>query len=111
MPDPGRASPDGDEPRSLGDWLAPFFEDPALWPLLFVVGGIFSVLGAAALLLATVERSPFAAAALLPAFWISVDVAFREWRRGGFGRASACIAVLWTLSAGAAVAVYRAGWF
>lgn len=92
-------------------WLGPFFRDPSLWPVLAVAVAIFVTLGTAALLLATVDRNPFALGAVFVLGLVSFDVAWRERRGGRFGLASRCLLGYWILVAACAFAVARAGWF
>jgi len=92
-------------------WVAPFFRDPSLWPVLFVATASFVTLGAAALLLAFAERNLFALGAVLVLALVSVDVALRERRRGRFGLASGCLVGYWILAAASAIVVARSGWF
>jgi hypothetical protein len=104
--DPGPAEPSGAE-----RWLAPFFRDSTLWPVLVTVCAVFVVFGASALLLAFVERNPFALGAVMLLVWISVDAGIRSRRRGGSRMLIGAIAVFWLLSAAAALGAVWAGWF
>src|SRR5262245_50877111 len=100
----------GDEPHGVELWLAPFFRDPTLWPVLVTAAAIFTVLGASALLMA-LERNLFAVAAVLVMLWISADAAIRSWRSGSSRLLLGSIAGFWLLSAAAAVAARWTGWF
>jgi hypothetical protein len=107
----GPAPPDErEEPHGVELWLAPFFRDSTLWPVLVTAASIFIVLGASALLLAF-ERNPFAVAAVVVMLWISADAGIRSWRAGGSRLLLGSIAVFWLLSAAAAGAARWAGWF
>lgn len=101
----------GDEPRGAERWLAPFFRDSTLWPVLVAVSAVFVVFGASALLLAFVERNPFAVGAVLILLWMSIDAGIRSRRRGGSRLLVGAIAVFWLLSAAAALGAAWAGWF
>ncbi len=103
--------PATDERRGAELWLAPFFQDSSLWPVLCVAVAIFVVVGAAALLLAFVERNPFAVTALLLLFWISVDAVVRDRRRGRSRLLLGCVTGFWLLSIAAAAGARWAGWF
>jgi len=103
--------PAGGEPRGAELWLAPFFRDSSLWPVLCVAVAIFVVVGASALLLAFVERNPFAIGAVLLLFWISVDAVVRDRRRGGSRLLLGCVSGFWMLSIAAAAGARWAGWF
>jgi hypothetical protein len=104
-------SPANGEPRGAELWLAPFFRDSTLWPVLGVAVAIFVVLGASALLLAFVERNPFALAAVLLLLGISVDAVVRDRRRGGSRLLLGSVAGFWLLSIAAATGAHWAGWF
>jgi len=106
----GPVPPDRDEPHGVELWLAPYFRDSTLWPVLVTVAAIFIVLGASALLLAF-ERNPFAVAAVLVMLWISADAGIRSWRAGGSRLLIGSIAGFWLLSAAAAIGARWAGWF
>ena len=111
---PGMANgedPAPSEPRGAERWLAPFFRDSTLWPVLVTVSLVFLVIGASALLLAFVERNPFAVAAVLLLFWISFDAGIRSRRRGGSRLVLGMIAAFWLLSAAGALGAVWAGWF
>jgi hypothetical protein len=112
MADPDEPAPSANgEPRGAELWLAPFFRDSSLWPVLCVAVAIFVVLGASALLLAFVERNPFAVAALLLLLWISVDAVIRDRRRGRSRLLLGCVTGFWLLSIAAAAGARWAGWF
>ena len=107
----GPSPPDrSDEPHGVELWLAPFFRDSTLWPVLVTAATIFIVLGAWSLLMAS-ELNPFAVAAVLVMLWISADAGIRSWRAGGSPLLLGSIAGFWLLSATAAVGVRWAGWF
>lgn len=111
MSDPDPPAPDEPEAAGPDRWIAPFFEDSTLWPVLIVVAAVFVTLAATGLLLAFVERNPFAVAAMLLAFWVSVDIAIRERRGGRSARAGASLAGLWALSILAALGMRWGGYF
>jgi hypothetical protein len=105
------APPDRDEPQGVELWLAPFFRDSTLWPVLLVVGAVFVLFGAMGILLAVVERNPAAVAAMLGLAWGSFDALIR------YGRASRsrvlliCVIGYWMLSIAAAFGAVWTGWF
>jgi len=107
----GPARPESrDEPQGVELWLAPFFRDHTLWPVLVTAALIFAALGASALLMA-LERNPFAVAAVFLMLWITADAGIRSWRAGGSRLLLGCIAGFWLLSAAAAIAARWSGWF
>lgn len=104
-------APDPDAPRGVELWLAPFFRDSTLWPVLAVAIMIFVLFGAWGLLLAVFERNLFALGAMLLVFWMSVDVVIRNRRSGGAKLIVGCIVGFWVLSVVAATGAHRAGWY
>jgi hypothetical protein len=100
-----------DDPSSPEFWLAPFFQESTLWPVLAAAAMMITALGAWALLLAFVERNPFGVAAVLVLLWISVDASLRNRRRGGARILIGCVAGFWLLSSAAAVGARWAGWY
>jgi hypothetical protein len=103
--------PEHDEPQGTDLWLAPFFRDSTLWPVLVTAAGAFTALGTWALLVAFVEHNPFGVAAVLVLFWITVDAGIRYGRGPGGRFLLASIAAFWVLSIATAVAVRWFGWF
>jgi hypothetical protein len=102
---------ESDEPHGTDLWLAPFFRDSTLWPVLVTAAAAFTALGAWALLVAFVERNPFGVAAVLVLLWITVDAGIRYRRSPGSRFLIGSIAAFWILSIGSAVAVRWLGWF
>jgi hypothetical protein len=100
-----------EEPETLGDWVRPYFTDPALWPVLAVGAIALFSLGGALLVFAVAERRLPAVGAMLLVLWMSVDASLRERRRGGFGALSATIAACWLGSALVGVALVGFGLF
>ena len=100
------------EARGAERWIAPYFRDPTLWPVL-VVAAASAATGLAALFcLAALDRNAYAAAALLALAWMSADVARRErsaHRR--LGLAGRALLAVWALGAAAAVGAGWAGLF
>ena len=107
--DPAPAEPT--EPHGAERWLAPFFRDSTLWPVLVTVFAVFVVFGASALLLAFAERNPFALGAVLILLWMSIDAGVRSRRRAGSRLLVGSIAAFWLLSSAAALGAWWAGWF
>ena len=113
-PDGARRSgaPDEPEPSGLERWIAPYFHDSTLWPVLAVTGAVGVTGLAGLLLLAAVDRNPFAAAAALTLAWMSVDASLRERRaRHRLGLAGRSILALWALGIAAALAAWLGGLF
>ena len=100
------------EPEGVERWLAPYFRDSTLWPVLAVVAASAVTGLASVLLLAAVDRNLAAMAALIALVWMSVDVTRRERRaRGRTGLAGRALLALWALSLAAALAARRVGLF
>jgi hypothetical protein len=98
-------------PSGVEFWLAPFFRDSSLWPVLTVAVAIFVLFGAWGLLLAAVDRNLFALVAMLLVFWMSVDALIRNRRAGGSKLLTGSIAGFWLLSIAAASGAHWAGWY
>lgn len=108
----GDREPERDEhPATLAGHLALYLREPTLWPVLVVVLAAVTAFGASALLLALRDHNPLAAGAVLVAGVASVELCLRDRRRGGFGAATAIVAVGWLLSAGAAGTAVALGWY
>ena len=104
-------TPDEDDPHGGDVWIAPFFRDSTLWPVLVTAAGAFTALGTWAILVAFVERNPFGVAALLVLLWITVDAGIRYRRSPGGRFLLGSLAAFWLLSIGSAIAVRWLGWF
>jgi hypothetical protein len=104
--EPGRER----EPRGLDDWLRQFFRDSTLVPVLLVVTGSFTAIGAGLIAWAVRGRSLAAIAALVLLAGMSADALLRDRRRNGrLGLASRCVLGLWALSAAGAAAAVALG--
>jgi hypothetical protein len=94
-----RGKPEERARAGAEEWLAPLFSDSSLWPLVLVVGGCLSTLGAAIWVAALYHQNFFAAAALLGLCWICFDVSKRHRRAiGRTGLLGWSIVSLWALS-------------
>ena len=97
---PSRERRVDEDARGTDAWLAPFFTDSSLWPVLVVVASCLSTLGAAVLVAGIYHQNLPAAAALLGLAWISFDVGRRRRRENGrLGMLGWSIVSLWALSA------------
>lgn len=79
----------------VDELLESFLSEPSLWPVLIVILGSGGAFGAAAIVLAVVDRNPFAGAALLLILGMSVDLMFRARRETGFRNIARLVALLW----------------
>jgi hypothetical protein len=93
-------------------WIAPYFRDASLWPVLAVAVAILVTLVAAVLLLAVVEGNLPAIAALAALAWMSVDATLRQLRaRRRLGLLGGSILAIWLLGALAALSARLTGIF
>lgn len=92
--DPKRA-PDDDAFPSTDQLLGTFMGEASLWPVLFVMlasGGAFT---AALMILAAVDRNPFAAIALVLILGMTIDVVFRARRHPNYRNGALFLLLLW----------------
>lgn len=92
--DPKRA-PDDEAFPSTDQLLGTFMGEASLWPVLFVMlasGGAFT---AALMILASVDRNPFAAVALVLILGMTVDVVFRARRHPNYRNGALFLLLLW----------------
>jgi len=98
------------EPKSLDDWLRPYFTDSTLVPVALVAAGCFAALGGGIMAWAVRGRSLAAIAALVLLAGMSADKLVRDWRRHGRpSLAGRAVLALWALSALAAAAALALG--
>lgn len=86
---------EGDAFPGFDELLGSFMGEPSLWPVLIVVLGSAGAFGAAALILAFVDHNPFAAAALVLIFGMSLDVVIRGRRDLRYRNAGRLVAMIW----------------
>jgi len=106
--DPANA---GKAPGRIERFLAPFFEESTLWPVLFVLAAHAVLIGAVVLALGLRAHNLFALGALAIALTMTGDLLFRRWRAGVFGRIGWSVICLWVLSAISAVLATRFDFF
>lgn len=107
MPDDARReASERSEAKGFARHVNVFFEDPALWPLLFIFVVHVALAGALLLLAALREGSLPALAALAVLLVLSVDAARRARRRR---RVALWLVALWTLSAATAAVSSQLG--
>lgn len=106
MSEPGRD--DDREPKSLDAWLGSFASDATLRPVLIVVIGSLSAIGAGVLLLA--RGGSLAAMAALGLMALgTLDVLQRDLRQRRLGAAARLALLLWLFSGVAAVVAVATG--
>jgi hypothetical protein len=92
--DPNK-DPDEDAFPSTDQVIGTFLGEPTLWPVLVVIlasGGAFT---AALMILASVDRNPFAALALLLILGMTIDVVFRARRHPSYRNGARFLLLLW----------------
>ena len=83
-------------------------DETTLWPLLIVLFASGGAFGAALLVLAGVDRNPFAALALLLVLGMTLDIAWRARSRPGLRLVARGIGMLWITAAAMATLAW---WF
>ena len=101
----------GTPPGRFERAVAPFFEEPTLWPVLFVLAAHAVLIGAVLLAFGLRSHNVFALVGLAVALLMSGDVLFRRWRARDFGRIGWSVVSLWVLSTISAVLATRLGLF
>lgn len=84
-----------DEFPDVDELIGSFLEDASLWPVLIAVIASAGAFGAAMLVLTAVDHNPFAAAALLLVFGMSVDVFVQAWRKAVYRNLARLIGLIW----------------
>jgi hypothetical protein len=97
----------GSAPSRFERFVAPFYEEPMLWPVLFVLAAHAVLIGAVLIALGLRSRNYFALAGLAIAVVMTGDVLLQRLRAGSFGRLGWSIVSLWVLSAISAVLAIR----
>ncbi len=80
---------------SFDELIGSFIKEPSLWPVLVVVIGSAGTLGAAILILTGVDHNPFAAAALLLLFGMSVDLWIQTRRKTALRSLARLVGLIW----------------
>jgi hypothetical protein len=109
--DAGAGDAAAPRPSRLERFVAPFFEEPTLWPVLIVLAAHAVLLGAVLLAFALRERNLFALGALALVAVASADVAIRLARARRFGRLGWSVVGLWIASAIGALLATRFDFF
>ncbi len=101
----------GAAPGRFERFVAPFFEEPTLWPVLFVLAAHAVLIGAVLIALGLRSRNYFALAGLAILLVMTGDFLVRRIRMGLFGRLGWSVVSLWVLSAISAVLATRFDFF
>lgn len=88
--------PDDDRLPSVDALIGTFMREAALWPVLAVVIGSGGAFTAALIVLAAVDRNPFAALALVLILGMTVDVGLRARSRPSYRNGAWLLALIWT---------------
>jgi hypothetical protein len=88
-------------------FVAPFFEEPTLWPVLLVLGAHAALFGALLLAVGVRDRNPFALSALALGVVATADVVQRCARARRFGRLGWSVVTLWIGSIAGALLATR----
>ena len=92
---PGSDPDDGDRFPAPDQLIGTFLREPSLWPVLTVVLGSGGALTAALIVLALIDRNPFAAAALLLIVGMTVDVVVRARSRPSYRNGALLLGLVW----------------
>ena len=101
----------GSAPGRFERFVAPFFEEPTLWPVLFVLAAHAVLIGAVLIALGLRSRNYFALGGLAIAAVMTGDILLQRIRAGVFGRLGWSVVSLWVLSAISAALATRFDFF
>jgi dienelactone hydrolase len=107
LADASAAEPAAQSMGRFERFLAPLYEEPTLWPVLFVLAAHAVLMGAVLLALGLRSHNFFAMAALAILLVMTADFAIRRVRARAFGRLGWSVVSLWVLSAISAVLATR----
>lgn len=96
---PDREHEEGSDFPSVDEIIGTFMKESSLWPVLIVMLGTAGAFGGALLVLTGVDRSPFAAAALVLLFGMTADVGFRSRRNPGLRNLAKLLVLIWMVAA------------
>jgi hypothetical protein len=98
MSEDGSNEENPDDFPNFDELIGSFMQETSLWPVLVVVIGSAGAFGAAMLILTGVDHNPFAAAALLLIFGMSVDVFIQARRKAVYRNLLRLIGLIWCAS-------------
>jgi len=101
----------GAAPGRFERFVAPFYEEPTLWPVLFVLVAHAVLIGAVLIALGLRSRNYFALGGLAIALVMTGDVLVRRIRAGAFGRFGWSVVSIWVFSAISAALAIRFDFF
>ncbi len=88
---------DEDGIPSVDQVIGTFMHEASLWPVLAVAVGSGGAFAAALMILAVVDRNPFAVAALLLVFGMTVDVVYRARSRPDYRNGARLLLSIWAM--------------
>jgi hypothetical protein len=88
---------ESDELPGVDQLIGTFIDEPSLWPVLAVAVGSGGAFAAALMILAVVDRNPFAAAALVLLLGMTIDVVFRARTRPSHRNGARLLLSIWTM--------------
>ncbi len=91
----GGGSGEDDGLPGFDQLIGTFMQEPSLWPVLAVGLGSGGAFAATLMILAGVDRNPFAAAALLLVLGMTIDVALRARKRPSYRNGARLLALIW----------------
>jgi hypothetical protein len=94
-PAPPHASERHEHLLDVDDLIGSFMRETSLWPVLVVILGSGGAFAAALMVLAFVDHNPFAAAALILTFGMTVDVCQRARTRPTYRNGALLLGLLW----------------
>jgi hypothetical protein len=94
----GERGDDGEDGFPDADQLiGAFLREASLWPVLAVILGSCGAFTAALIVLAAIDRNPFAAAALILLLGMTVDVVFRARSRPSYRNGALLLVLVWSV--------------
>jgi hypothetical protein len=79
----------------IDELVGSFMKEVSLWPVLIVAIASGGAFGAAMLILVGIDRNPFAAAALILIFAMTVDICVRARRKAVYRNVAKLIGLIW----------------
>ena len=96
--EPGREPDhDGDGIPDVDQVIGTFMSEASLWPVLAVILGSGGAFAAALMILAVVDRNPFAAAALFLVLGMTIDVVYRARSRPSYRNGARLLLSIWAV--------------
>ena len=94
---PSRAERDEDGIPDVDEVIGAFLREASLWPVLAVILGSGGAFAAMLMILAVVDRNPFAAAALFLVLGMTIDVVYRARSRSSYRNGARLLLSIWAV--------------